>query len=361
MRNKILGIALIAAVVVAMIFAGRYLSRGQAAKAPARPAAGTASAIPVYTHKVEARPFVEHLVATGSVLAEEAVELTSEIAGKVVALGFEEGSRVSKGDILVKLDDSELRAELARSLSQAELAELQAERQKELLAVRSSSQEAYDVALNEVRVIEAQTALIRARLAKTEIRAPFDGLVGLRSVSVGAYLSPGSRIASVQDITTVKIEFSVAERHMDRLATGNEVKVTVAGSAEPFTGTVYAIEPRIDPTTRTIRLRARAENPGGRIFPGAFATVDLALREIPDAIFVPSAALIPGLNRQTVFVNDAGKAQTRVVETGLRLDRDVQVTKGLNNGDELITSGQLQLRPGMAVSAVARPSEESAR
>jgi membrane fusion protein (multidrug efflux system) len=180
-------------------------------------------------------------------------------------------------------------------------------------------------------------------------------------VSVGAYLSPGSRIASVQDITTVKIEFSVAERHMDRLATGNEVKVTVAGSAEPFTGTVYAIEPRIDPATRTIRLRARAENPGGRIIPGAFATVDLALREIPDAIFVPSGALIAGLNQQTVFINVDGKAQPRVVETGLRLDRDVQITKGLKSEDELITSGQLALRPGMAVTPVVRSSEDSAR
>ncbi|HUG13105.1 MAG TPA: efflux RND transporter periplasmic adaptor subunit [Opitutaceae bacterium] len=357
MRNKILGIALIAAVVVAMILAGRYLSRGQEAKAPARTVGAATAAIPVYTHKVEARPFVEHLVATGSVLAEEAVELTSEVAGKVVAVRFEEGTRVNKDDILVKLDDSELQAELARTLSQAELAELQAARQKELLAVQSSSQESYDVALNEVRVIEAQTAFIRARLAKTEIRAPFDGQVGLRHVSVGAYLTPGSRIASLQDITTVKVEFSVAERHMDRLSTGNLVKVTVAGSAEPFTGTVYAIEPRIDPATRTIRLRARAENPGGRIFPGAFATVDLELREIPNAIFVPAGALIAGLNQQTVFVNMEGKAQVRVVETGLRLDRDVQITSGLRSGDELITSGQLQLRPGMPVRPVERAAE----
>jgi len=355
MRNKILGVALIAVVVVAMVLANKYLSRGPAAPAPARQSA--AAPVPVYTHMVEAKPFVEHLVATGSVLAEESVELTSEIAGKVVDVRFEEGSRVKKGDVLVKLDDSELQAELARTLSQADLAELQAARQKELLDVKSASQENYDVALNEVRVLEAQTALIRARLAKTEIRAPFNGLVGLRNVSVGAYLTPGSHIASIQDITTVKVEFSVAERHMDRLSTGNEVKVTVAGSAEPFTGTVYAIEPRIDPATRTIRLRARAENPGGRIFPGAFATVDLALREIPEAIFVPSGALIAGLNQQTVFVNDNGKAQVRPVQTGLRLDRDVQITRGLSTGDELITSGQLQLRPGMPVSPVARPEE----
>lgn len=355
MRNKILGVALIAVIVVAMILANQYLSRGPAAAAPARQAA--AAPVPVYTHKAEAKPFVEHLVATGSVLAEESVELTSEISGKVVALRFEEGSRVSKGDVLVKLDDSELQAELARSLSQADLAELQAARQKELFAVRSASQEAYDMALNEVRVLEAQTALIRARLAKTAIRAPFDGLVGLRNVSVGAYLTPGSRIASIQDITTVKVEFTVAERHMDRLATGNEVKVTVAGSPEPFTGTVYAIEPRIDLATRTIRLRARAENPGGRIFPGAFATVELALREIPEAIFVPAGALIAGLNQQTVFVNDGGKAQIRVVQTGLRLDRDVQVTSGITTGDEVITSGQLQLRPGVPVTPMARPAE----
>jgi membrane fusion protein (multidrug efflux system) len=357
MRNKLVWLALLAVVVVAMVVANRYLSKRSAPATQARAPGGPAAPVPVYTHMVEAKPFVEHLVATGSVLAEESVELTSEIAGKVVDVRFEEGSRVKKGDVLVKLDDSELRAELDRTLSQADLAELQAARQKELLAVKSASQENYDVAISEVHVLEAQTALIRARLAKTEIRAPFDGLVGLRNVSVGAYLTPGSHIASIQDITTVKVEFSVAERHMDRLSTGNEVKVTVAGSAEPFTGTVYAIAPRIDPATRTIRLRARAENPGGRIFPGAFATVDLALREIPDAIFVPAGARIAGLNQQTVFVNDSGKAQVRPVQTGLRLDRDVQITRGLRSGDELITSGQLQLRPGMPVSPVVRPEE----
>lgn len=354
MRPKLTILAAVVLAIVAMIGANRYLSRGPARAQPL--AAVAEAAVPVYVHRVEARDFVEHLTATGSVLAEESVDLASEIAGRVVTVSFEEGKRVGRGDLLVKIEDSELKAELARTLHQAALAEVQAARQKELLASRSASQEAYDVALNEMRVIQAETDLIRARLDKTEIRAPFDGIVGLRNVSVGAYLTPGSHIASVQDISTIKVEFSVAERHMDRLSTGSQVQVTVAGSPEPFTGSVYAIEPRIDQATRTIRLRARASNPGGRIFPGAFATVDLALREIPGAILVPASAIIPGLNRQTIFVNVDGKAQSRTVQTGLRLDREVQIIDGLKSGEDLITSGQLQLRNGMAVTPLQRPS-----
>lgn len=348
---------------VAVVAAGVVFLRGRAKTAPepGRAAAveGAAAALPVYTAKIEPRTLAERVTATGSVTADEAVEIVSEVAGKVVAISFEEGGRVRRGDVLLKIDDQELAAQLARAESRASLARAQAARQGQLLASGGTSQQEVDVARSEVQVLEAEAELVRAQLAKTEIRAPFDGIIGLRHVSIGAYLNPSTRVATLQKVDPIKVEFSVAERHLDRLELGAEVTVAVTGVAEPFVGTLYAIEPRIDPDTRTLRLRARAANPGGRVLPGGFATVELPLRTIPDALLVPASAIVAGLNEQTVYVLEDGRAQPRRVETGLRLAREVQIVRGLEPGEVVITSGQLQLRPGVPVQP-AVPREDAA-
>jgi membrane fusion protein (multidrug efflux system) len=314
----------------------------------------------VYTHEVRARPLQERITATGTLLADESVELVSELPGKVVTIGFEEGSRVSKGDVLIKIDDTELRAQLARAESRVKLARAQAERQKQLGVGVGTTQDAYEAALSETRVLEAETEVVRAQLAKTELRAPFDGLIGLRYVSEGAYVTPTTRIAALQKIDPIKVEFSIAERHQDRLQRDARIRIGVAGIAEPLAGQIYAVEPRIDIDTRMLRLRARAPNPDARALPGGFARVQLPLQEIPDALTVPADALVAGLNQQQVYVVEEGRAQPRTVETGLRLPRDVQIVSGLRPGDVVITSGQLQLRPNMPVKPVARETATSA-
>lgn len=323
-------------------------SEKPAAASAARPA--SSPTLPVYTHTVRAAPLEEKITATGSVMAEESVELTSEIAGIVTTVNFAEGSRVAAGDLLFKTNDRELQAELDRADARVALARVQAERQEQLLKVQGASQEAYDVALNELKILESEAALIKARLIKTRVHAPFAGQIGLRNISEGTYLTPGTTVATLQNLDTIKVEFTVAERHMDRLQIGREVEVHLVGSNHPFTATIYAIEPRIDEATRTIRLRARAPNPEGTIFPGAFATVSLPLRTIPDAMLVPAAAIIPGFNQQTVFIIEDGKAAARTVQTGIRLDAEIQITDGLAEGDVVITSGQMQIRPGTTVS-----------
>jgi membrane fusion protein (multidrug efflux system) len=206
-------------------------------------------------------------------------------------------------------------------------------------------------------VLEAEVDLIRAQLDKMQIRAPFDGVVGLRHVSVGTYLNPSARVATLQDLGTLKIEFAIAERHMNRVKSGAEVRFSVAGVPGSFPASVYAIEPRIDLATRTVRLRARAENPNQAILPGAFASVDVALGEIPDALVVPASAIIPGLREKTLYVIEDGRAQARTIETGLRLDREIQIISGLEPNSVVITSGQLQLRPGLAVE----PADEGVK
>jgi membrane fusion protein (multidrug efflux system) len=355
MIKKLLSLGLIIATLVAMIVAARHLT---GKKGPDKAASGPtrSGTLPVYTHTATARPLQERVTATGSILADEAVELTAEASGRIVKLAIDEGSRAQKGALLVKINDSELRAELARAKHLAELARIQAERQKQLLASQGASQEAYDLALNELRVREADIALIEARIEKTEIRAPFDGIIGLRYVSEGGYITSSTRVATLQSTATLKVDFTVPERHMNRLEPGGDVSIRIAGLPEPFPGKIYAIDPRIDETTRTLRLRARATNPGGRVIPGAFATVEITLREIADAILIPAGAIIPGLNEKTVFVLEEGKAQARKVETDLRLASEVLVISGIKAGDVVITSGQLQLRPGMAVTAVQRAS-----
>ena len=358
-KALLVGVVVLVVVAVLVIMRKPAGPRAQAAGAPpagkSAPGRGGGAPLPVYTHQVVPRTLSERITATGEVFAEESVELVSEISGKAVWVAFNEGSRVKQGEVLLRLDDTELRAELARADSRVGLARAQAERQVALAKGGGTTQDSLDAAESEVRVREAELALVKAQLAKTEIRAPFDGVVGLRYVSVGALVTPSTRIATLQNIDTVKVEFAVAERHLERVKRDAEVMISIAGMNEPFVGEVYAIEPRIDPATRTLRLRARAENPGGRALPGGFATVEMPLKEISDAILVPATALVAGLNEQQIYVIEQGKAQPRKVQIGLRLAREVQVVSGLESNALVITSGQLQLRPGVPVEPTAAP------
>ncbi len=316
---------------------------------PAQPAARAAGTLRVSVHRVVPERLVERLATTGTVRANEEVELVSEIAGKVSAILFREGSRVEAGEVLVKIDDSELRAEHQRAVYRVELAERREARQRELLTDGVISEEDYDFALNQLNVLRAELRLIEAQLVKTEIRAPFSGTVGLRRVSPGSYLSPQTRIASLQDVDSVKIDFSVPEKYSALMRPGGEIDFRVKGSEELHRGEIYAIEPRVDLNTRSLELRARSPNPDRLLTPGAFADVELVVREVDDALTVPSIAVIPELGGKKVFVYADGKAEPRAVETGIRTEKKVRIASGLEPGDLVITSGLLQLRPGLEV------------
>lgn len=355
-RRKLVFIGLVVAALVATFIVIRIQPFTKRPTVPARasPARAATAPLPVYTHEVQSRLLQETITATGTLAADESVELVSEFSGKIVAIAFREDSRVARGEVLLKIDDTELRAQLERAESRLNLARLQAKRQEDLGVGIGTTQDAYDAAVNEARVIEAEAAMVRAQLAKTEIRAPFDGIIGLRYVSEGAYVTPNSRIASLQKTDPIKVEFAVAERHLDRLRRDARVRISVAGLDETFTGQVYAFQPEIDVSTRMIRMRARAPNPANRALPGGFATIELPLREIPEALLVPADALIAGLNAQQLYVLEQGRAQLRTVQTGLRLPREVQIVSGVQAGDIVITSGQMQLRPDMPVEPMQR-------
>lgn len=288
----------------------------------------------------------DKIFATGSVLANEDVELSAEASGIITNIYFAEGRPVEKGDLLVKINDSELQAELQRAEFRLALAEQREDRQRRLLERGGISQEDYDATLNEVNVLRSELRLINAQIEKTEIRAPFDGIIGLKFVSEGSYISPQTRIATLQDIDPVKIDFTVPERYISRVSIDDVIKFTVQGIDSTLTGNVYAIEPRIDSQTRTLRIRAMSDNEKQLLFPGAFANIELILETVSDAVLIPSISVIPELNGQKIYLyRDGAVAEQRVV-TGIRSSDNVQIIEGVTAQDTVLTTGLLQVRPG---------------
>lgn len=319
--------------------------------APGGPAGsnGMVSALPVSAYVVQPEVLKNRIQTTGTVRANEEVELQSETSGRVVGIYFEEGKRVKDGELLLKMNDSELQAQLLKAEYRKKLAQDKEARGRKQLQIEAISQEDYDVILNELNTEKAEVQLIKAQIEKTEIRAPFDGVVGLRDVSKGSYISPNTRIAAILDINPIKIDFTVPEKYVNLVHTGDRITFRIQGSEEEHEGEVYAIEPKIDAATRSLAIRAKSDNPDGAILPGAFAEVKLILDEVEDALMIPSEALIPELTGQKIFLKQDGKAMPRPVETGIRTEDRVQITYGLAPGDTVITSGILQLRPGLPV------------
>lgn len=289
------------------------------------------------------------LRATGTLRADESVELISETSGKITEIRFEEGRRVEKGDLLVKINDAELRAEKKRLSHELELAETQVRRQKQLLEEEAISQERYDETANEAEVLRAQLERVEAQIEKTEVRAPFSGTVGLRRVSEGSYLSPQTVVTTLQRLDPIKVDFSVPEKYSGQVRVGQPIAFSVRGSDRRVEGRVYATETAVDSETRTLRLRARSANSTGRLRPGMFADVTLTLGETDDALVVPTVSVVPTIDGQRVFVVEGGQAQPRNVTLGVRTDSTVQVTDGLSVRDTVITSGIQDLRAGLPV------------
>lgn len=309
-----------------------------------------APALHVSAVQITPQALAESISATGTLRADESVELQAETNGKVVHVAFKEGTRVQRGDLLLKLNDADLKAQLTRAVYKRELAELKERRLAQLLESGSVRQDEYDGAVSDLNVQRAEVLLVEAMVAKTEIRAPFDGVVGLRFVSEGAFVTPTTRIATLQNLNTVKVDFSVPEKYASRVKAGSSATFAVAGVDKKYTGEIYAIDPRVDAATRTVLLRAVCPNPDGILFPGTFANIEFRLSEIPDAILVPSVAVVPGVSEKHVFVVENGKAVRRGVEVGNRTETAVHVVSGLKAGEWVITTGIQQLRGGLAVN-----------
>lgn len=292
----------------------------------------------------------DQLFVSGKLVPDEEVDLSFEASGKIIDINFTEGSSVKKGQLLAKVNDSQLQAQLARLEAQMPLAEDRVFRQNALLQRDAVSKEAYEQVKTELATLHADIENVKASIAMTELRAPFDGVIGLRQVSTGAYASPTTVIAKLTKITPLKVEFAVPERYARQIRKGTNLTFKIEGKLEEFKAQVYATESSIDPETHTLTVRAIYPNHNGLLLPGRYADVSLKQEEISDAIAIPSEAIVPEMGKNKVFVYRSGKAYPVDVEIGIRTEAEIQIVKGLSAGDTILTSGTLQLRTGMPVT-----------
>lgn len=293
---------------------------------------------------VNSENFSDVLSLSGSIEANEQVEIRSEVSGVVEAIYFQEGTTVTKGQALLKINDLELRAQLSQAVTRQNLASENERRAKLLLEKEAISQEEYDIASSEYRSLKSQTQLIQAQLAKTTVRAPFSGKIGLRSISPGTYVTPTTLISKLVNTDILKITFSIPEKYSSNLQPNTKVTFTVPNQTESFEATIYAVESEIETTTRTLRIRAKIANTSGKILPGTFATVNLPLTAITDAILIPTEAIIPVQNGKKVILSKNGKATEVLIETGTRTKENILVIQGLQVGDTLVTSGIMSMK-----------------
>lgn len=325
---------------------------------PAAPGGGRGGfALPVETVQVKEGPIQRRLTAVGTLRSGESVVIKPEIDGRVVEIGFEEGQPVAKGQLLLAFDRAVNEAEIASAQAAVDLAKADYERQSELSRRGSGTRASLDQALGQMRTAEAALALAQARMGKLTLRAPFDGIVGLRNVSVGDFVESGDSIVNLEQIDPLKVDFRVAENFLAAVRHGQAIEVAVdAFGQQRFKGEVYAIDPLIDESGRSILLRALLPNAEGVLRPGLFARVELVLNEKADALQVPEAALVPQGGAQFVFKVVDGKAALTKVEPGIRRDGMVEIVAGLAAGDVVVTAGQIKLRDGAPVQPAAAPS-----
>ncbi len=298
---------------------------------------------------LQSEVLIERINSSGTLIPDEQVDLSFETSGKIINIYFDEGTKVNKGQLLAKINDRPLQAQLLKLQAQKKLAEEREFRQKSLLSRDAISQESYDQIVTEVQTIEADIMLIEARIAETELKAPFDGVIGLRHVSEGAFVNVNTRIASLIKRNPLKIEFAIPERYSSEVMPGFPIRFTLDGLIDTLDAEVYAVDPNIDIRTRNMVVRALYNNPGEVIKPGRFVSIELNLNEIQNAIAIPTEALIPEMDGDRVFTFKSGKAESQLVSTGLRTSDMIQITNGLQPGDTLIITGILQLRHGMEV------------
>ncbi len=350
MIYSIIALGIIALIIYRIMENKKINNSDNARKAP--------SAMTVQGEVLETRVFEDNLVLSGTLEANEEIDIRSEISGVVENINFEEGAKVSKGQLLLSVNDVELRAQLSKVKTGQQLASENQRRAKLLLEKQAISQEDFDVSNANFQSAKAESDLIAAQLYKTKVRAPFSGTIGLRSISKGTYVTPATPIAKLVNTSQLKITFSIPGKYASQMKVGNPLTFSTSDAGEEYSATIYAIEPQVDIATRTLKVRAIADNKEGKLYPGTFANVTLPLQTVNDAILVPTESLIPVQNGKVIFVSKGGKAQEVKVETGTRTDRMVRILSGIKAGDTILTSGVMSLKNGSPVKVELNKSDK---
>jgi membrane fusion protein, multidrug efflux system len=317
------------------------------------PAAVPDTRVAVDAYAVQAATIEDELQTTGTLEANQEVNLVTEVARKVTAIYAQEGSYVRQGTVLFKLDDADLLARKKKLTLQEKLALLDEKRFRELLATESVNQQEYDQVSTNLKVLQAEIGIVDVDLEKTRIRAPFSGKIGLNKVDVGAYVTPATVLASLEDVSQVEVNFTVPEKYASEVKPGQTIRFTTENSNLPFQGKVVATEPKTDLNTRSLAVKALSDNREGKLVPGTSAKIQFSLRKTQDGILIPSQALIPTPKGYSLFTVKNGQAELREVKTGTRTKATVQILEGLALGDTVITTNLLRLGPAVPVQVVS--------
>lgn len=324
---------------------GKSDSKNEAAPPPAQKAGGSFNVVAVEGFVAKPSQLTESVTASGALLPAEETELHPEASGRVVSLNLPEGRNVQKGDLLLKIFDEDLKTQLRKLETQVKQAEITESRLAELLKVKGVSQQEYDLAALQVQTLKSEMDLVRIGIAKTELRAPYDGVLGLRNISLGAYVTPATAITTLRTTSALKLDFSVPEKYSSLLRIGQIVRFTVEGNASPFTAKVLATDQNIMADTRNLTARALVQGNQRGLLPGSYAEVTLSLGDKMSALMVPSQAIIPQARDKKLIVSKNGKAVFMTVKTGVRQAGMVEILEGIQSGDTVAVTGMLFLRP----------------
>jgi membrane fusion protein (multidrug efflux system) len=308
---------------------------------------------PVEIAEATASVSTSEIQSIGSLMSDESVEVTTETAGRVKEILFEEGHRVNAGDVLVRLDDSLLLAELKDAEARLGLAQSTYDRSRALQKTGAATKQSFDEAVSNLQVARAAVDLARTRAAKMQIEAPFGGILGFRTVSVGAYVTAGSKLVNLEKIDELKVGFSVPEVFLSQLSPGQRVDITVdAWPGEVYEGSVYAINPHVDINGRALQVRATLTNHDLKLRPGLLARVVVKGKDENHVVMVPESAIVPRGGETIVFRLENGKVFETPVKLGLRRNGEVEILHGLEAKTQVVTAGQAQLKNGGEVEIV---------
>ncbi|QJX47667.1 efflux RND transporter periplasmic adaptor subunit [Hymenobacter taeanensis] len=326
--------------------------KGGPGAAGAKGSKGGGQKLPVQVYVVKATNLSDEVAATGSILAEESVVIKSEISGKITSLNIREGQPVRKGQLLFTINADEIQSNLRKQEYNIKLFRDQERRQRTLLDKEYISAQEYEQANNQLLTAQADLQTLRASLAKAYVRAPFDGVLGLTTATVGTYVSPGAEITTLSKVKPVKINFTVPGRFASMVKPSDQITITDESSNKKFQAKVYALDPQIDPVSRTQTVRARYANTNNELRPGAFVKVNLQLGESTEALQVPTESVIPEAAGYSVYTVEDGKMVPKKVKIGVRSAKLIQITDGLAVGDTVLRTGILQVKPGDAVKVI---------
>jgi membrane fusion protein (multidrug efflux system) len=355
MEKTIQSAKIVSGLILAALILGSVLLKGYSSKGTAPEKAevkDVASGIPVDVQVITSGSLNEEMTVSGTLMAFQEVSIMSELNRKVISVQAKEGKFVNAGALLFKLDDADLLAELEQLKQQEKLVLLNESRLKDLVDREAAVQQDYDQAFTNLKVIQSKIEQLKVMIAKTSIRAPFSGNLGIVNVYTGAYVSPGTSLVQLTDNSRLKIDFAVPEKHANTLKTGDAVQYQVESNDKVQTARIVAHESSLDPKTRTLLIRAVGNNASHELLPGQSARLTLRLNTSGNALMIPNQALIPSSKGYGVFVVDGNKASFKNIEIGQRNAATVNVTSGLATGDTLITSNMLRLSPNAQIQLV---------